>query len=486
MGKPTGFKEYARETPKARPVENRVRDYRETYESLPDDRLRNQAARCMDCGVPFCHPGCPLGNLIPDWNDLVYRNRWREAYRRLAATNNFPEFTGRLCPAPCEEACVLGINEPAVTIELIEKEIAEHAFAEGWVVPEPPDRRTGKTVAIVGSGPAGLACAQQLNRAGHTVTVFERADRIGGLLRYGIPDFKLEKRILDRRLKLMEQEGIVFKPGVDVGRNLPMEELRRFDAIVLAGGATKPRDLPIPGRDLEGVHFAMEFLTRQNRRAGGADRADEALRAEGKRVVVIGGGDTGSDCVGTALRQRAKSVVNFELFPMPTEDRPARQPWPYYPMRLRTSSSHQEGGRRYWCISTKKFIGANGRLRSLLTVNLQFAPGPDGRLRMQEVPGTEHEWPAELALLSMGFVGPEPDGVIARCGVALDAQGNVKTDEQYRTSAPGIFSAGDMRRGQSLVVWAISEGREAARCVDQHLMGWSELPAKGEADLPRV
>ena len=487
MGKPTGFKEYTRELPATRPAEARVGDYRELVEPFPADKLRQQAARCMDCGVPFCHSGCPLGNIIPDWNDLVYRNRWREALDRLHATNNFPEFTGRLCPAPCEESCVLGINEPAVTIELIEKTIIERGFENGWVVPQPPAARTGKTVAIVGSGPAGLACAQQLNRAGHVVTVFERADRIGGLLRYGIPDFKLEKGIIDRRLKQMEAEGVVFRPGVNVGADLPVEDLRKFDAVVLCGGATKPRDLAVPNRELEGIHFAMEFLGPQNRLVAG-DRPDRdrflAISARGKRVIVIGGGDTGSDCIGTSLRHGAKSVTSFELMPMPPKERPAGQPWPYYPMRLRTSSSHQEGGRRFWAISTKRFVGAGGRLRSLITVNLEFAK-KDGRVQMVEVPGSEHEWPTELVLLALGFLGPEPDGVVARLGVDLDERGNVKA-ENYATNVRGVFSAGDMRRGQSLIVWAISEGREAARAVDEYLMGFSLLPSKGGPDLPRA
>lgn len=489
MGKPTGFKEYTRELPASRPVEARVGDYREIYAPFPDDKLRQQAARCMDCGVPFCHSGCPLGNIIPDWNDLVYRNRWREALDRLHATNNFPEFTGRICPAPCEESCVLGINEPAVTIEQIEKTIIERGFEKGWVVPQPPSVRTGKTVAVVGSGPAGLACAQQLNRAGHAVTVFERAPRIGGLLRQGIPDFKLEKWVIDRRLKLMEAEGVLFRPGVHVGADMPAQELKKFDAVVLCGGATKPRDLPVPGRELEGIHFAMDFLAPQNRLVAG-DRPERdgfrAISAKSKRVIVIGGGDTGSDCIGTSVRHGAKSVTSFELMPMPKEGRPENQPWPYYPMRLRTSSSHKEGGQRFWAIHTKRFIGAGGRVRSLVTVNLEFSRAPEtGRMQMTEVPGSEHEWPVELVLLALGFVGPEPDGIVAQLGVELDERGNVKT-RQYATNVKGVFSAGDMRRGQSLIVWAISEGREAARAVDEHLMGFSLLPTKGETDLPRV
>ena len=485
MGKPTGFKEYVRELPKSRPAEQRIRDYKELPEPFPDERLRNQAARCMNCGVPFCHTGCPLGNIIPDWNDLVYRNRWREAIELLHATNNFPEFTGRLCPAPCEEACVLSINEPAVTIEQIEKSIIEHAFEEGWIVPQPPERRTGKTVAVVGSGPAGLACAQQLNRAGHTVTVFERAPRIGGLLRYGIPDFKLEKWVIDRRLQIMEKEGIVFKPGVNVGKDLPADELKKFDAVVLCGGSTKSRDLPIPGRELDGIHFAMDFLPQQNDRVAGVNPGAKEITAKGKRVIVIGGGDTGSDCIGTSNRQGAKSITSFEIMPMPPEGRPDAQPWPYWPMRLRTSSSHKEGGQRFWSILTKKFVGAGSRVRSLITVNVE-AVVVNGKMQFREVPGTEHEWPTELVLLALGFTGPEPDGVIAQLGVELDKFGNVKSDTQYMTSVPGVFSAGDMRRGQSLIVWAISEGREAARGVDLYLMGYSELPTKGNVDLPRV
>jgi len=487
MGKPTGFKEYARETPAKRPVTERLKDSREIYEPFPEDRLQRQAARCMDCGVPFCHAGCPLGNLIPDWNDLVYRSRWRRAIEILHATNNFPEFTGRICPAPCEEACVLGIHDPPVTIEQIEKTIVEHAFEAGWIKPEPPARRTGKRVAIVGSGPAGLACAQQLNRAGHLVTVFERADRIGGLLRYGIPDFKLEKWVVDRRLKILEAEGILFRPNSWVGRNVGLDELRGFDALVLCVGAAKPRDLHVPGRELDGVHFAMEFLTQANQQVAG-DRLDgvRPIRADGRHVIVIGGGDTGSDCVGTSRRQNAASVTQFELLPMPPTGRPEHQPWPYWPMKLRTSTSHEEGCERRWSILTKELLGEGGRVRGLRTVQVEFSPGADGGLQMREVAGTEQEWPADLVLLAMGFVGPEPDGLIAQLGLELDARGNVRTDGDYMTSVPGVFAAGDARRGQSLVVWAISEGREAARGVDKYLMGYTELPTKGEGDLPRV
>lgn len=485
MGKPTGFKEYPREVARERPVAERVRDFRELYLPFPEESLRRQAARCMDCGVPFCHAGCPLGNLIPDWNDLVYKDRWREAAERLHATNNFPEFTGRLCPAPCEEACVLGIHEPPVAIELVEKQVIEHAFREGWVVPRPPARRTGKTVAVVGSGPAGLACAQQLNRAGHAVTVFERADRPGGLLRYGIPDFKLEKAVLDRRLALLEQEGVVFRTGVAVGAGGSDAELRAFDAVVLCGGATRARDLPIPGRELHGIRLAMEFLPQQNRRVAGAAVPD-AIDARDRHVVVIGGGDTGSDCIGTARRQGARSVTNFELLPLPPEGRPAHQPWPFWPMRLRSSSSHHEGCERFFAIATKDFVGAHGQVQAVRTVNLEFAADAAGRVRMQEVPGTEYEWPADLVLLALGFVGPERDQAVAALGVALDERGNVRTDARYQTSRPGCFCAGDMRRGQSLVVWAITEGREAARAVDAYLMGVPALPARGGPDLPRV
>ncbi len=486
MGKTTGFMEYARELPEERPVAERVGDFRELYQPFPEDKVVRQAARCMDCGVPFCHSGCPLGNVIPEWNDLVYRRKWREAWRSLSATNNFPEFTGRICPAPCEEACVLGINRPAVTIELIEKSIVEYAFEQGWVAPEPPPKRTGKRVAVIGSGPAGLACAQQLNRAGHEVTVFERADRVGGLLRYGIPDFKLEKWVIDRRVRVLEAEGITFRTNCHAGVDPTAEALRTFDAIALCGGATKPRDLPIPGRDLEGVHFAMQFLPQQNRMVMG-ESLSHVISAKDKHVVVIGGGDTGSDCVGTSVRQGAKAITNFELLPQPGEGRPAGQPWPFWPMRLRTSSSHHEGGERYWRIVTKEFIGAGGKVKRLKTVNVDFQPvGPGGRMQMVELPGTEYEWRADLVLLALGFTGPEPDGIVAKLGVALDERGNVRADAEHRTSMPAVYAAGDMRRGQSLVVWAISEGRECARTIDLDLMGATDLPTKGPGDLPRV
>lgn len=490
MGKPTGFKEYKRETASERPVSERIKDSLEVYQPIDEDRVQRQGARCMDCGVPFCHTGCPLGNVIPDFNDMVYRDRWKRALQILLTTNNFPEFTGRICPAPCEEACVLGIIEPPVTIEQIEKTIIEHAFAAGWIKPEPPTVRTGKKVAIVGSGPAGLACAQQLNRAGHLVTVLERADRIGGLLRYGIPDFKLEKRIIDRRLQILESEGISFRTKTEVGKNYPADKmLQEYDAVVLCGGATKPRDLPIPGRDLDGIHFAMDFLWRQNKIVAGDNLKAEditPISAKGRNVIVIGGGDTGSDCIGTSNRHGAQSITQFELLPKPPEDRPENQPWPYWPMKLRTSSSHREGADRQWSILTKEFIGENGRITALRTVNVEFVSEKGGRPQMKEVAGTEKTWPADLVLLAMGFVGPEPDGVIAQLGIQLDERGNVQSNESYMTSVPGVFAAGDMRRGQSLVVWAISEGREAARAVDTYLMGRSDLPSKGGWDLPRV
>ena len=476
MGKPTGFMEFTREGPKRRPVEERLKDWQEVYEPFPVLKLMEQGARCMDCGVPFCHTGCPLGNIIPDWNDLVYRGQWQEAIRRLHATNNFPEFTGRLCPAPCEEACVLGINEPAVTIKNIENSIVERAFAEGWIVPEPPTRRTGKKVAIVGSGPAGLACAQQLNRAGPLVTVFERADRIGGLLRYGIPEFKMEKRVLDRRLAILETEGIVFKPNSNIGGNVPADQLQReFDAIVLAAGSTLPRDLPVPGRELKGIHFAMDFLPLQNKCCEGDRVNGDFISAAGKNVIIIGGGDTGADCLGTVHRQGCKSVVQLELLPKPPPGRDATMPWPYWPTILRTSSAHDEGGQRDWSVATKKFTGSNGSVEKLHAVRLEWVK-ENGRDVMREVPGSEFTLDAELVLLAMGFLGPERKGMLEQLGVEIDPRGNVKADDDYMTTVPGIFAAGDARRGQSLIVWAIWEGREAALGVDKYLMGHSDLP----------
>jgi glutamate synthase (NADPH/NADH) small chain len=482
MADPKGFLKYTRETAPYRPVEERKRDWLEVHTHMPPERLQKQAARCMDCGVPFCHMGCPLGNIIPDWNDLVYRNKWHEALRRLHATNNFPEFTGRLCPAPCETACVLGINQPAVTIKQIEEHIIEYGFEKGWVQPEPPPVRTGKHVAVVGSGPAGLAAAQQLNRAGHWVTVFERADRIGGLLRYGIPDFKLDKKILDRRLQLMEAEGIDFQPCVNVGVDVTAAELlAAFDAVLLTGGSTIPRDLKVPGRELKGIHFAMEYLTQQNRVNAGDDiPPEQRITAEGKRVVIIGGGDTGADCLGTAIRQGAKEVYQIELLPKPPLKRDElTQPWPTYPMILRTSSAHEEGGIREWSINTKWFEGdEHGNVKRLHAVRLEWYTDSSGRRQFREIPGSEFSLDVELVLLAMGFLHPQHDGLLDSLGVEYDERGNVKT-MNYATSVPGVFAAGDMRRGQSLIVWAISEGREAAHYVDKYLMGRTYLPLTG-------
>jgi glutamate synthase (NADPH) small chain len=482
MGKPTGFLEYGRELPKKRDPKIRINDYNELYEDFGEEKIQTQAARCMDCGVPFCHSGCPLGNIIPEFNDAVYEKDWEEAARILFSTNNFPEFTGRICPAPCEAACVLGINKPPVTIEEIEKSIAEVAFEKGYVRAKAPIIRTGKKVAVVGSGPAGLAAAAQLNSAGHSVTVFERADKIGGLLRYGIPDFKLEKWVVDRRLKVMEEEGVVFMTNANVGENIKVDDLvRSFDAIVLTGGSTIARDLPIPGRDLKGIHFAMEFLTQQNGRVSGKTIApEEEIWATGKNVVVIGGGDTGSDCVGTSNRHQAASVTQMEVMAKPPMERDASTPWPNWPMQLRTSTSHEEGCDRNWGILTKEFIGdENGHVKALRIANLDFISTKPGEApKFQEVPGSEREIPCELALLAIGFVHPQHKGMVAELGLELDERGNVKAGADYQTSVPKVFAAGDMRRGQSLVVWAISEGREAARNVDIFLMGETKLEAK--------
>jgi len=479
MGKVTGFIEFKRDKQPYRPVEERVRDWRQVMMPWPADRLQKQGARCMDCGIPFCHQGCPLGNLIPDWNDLVYRDRWHEAIDRLHATNNFPEFTGTLCPAPCEGSCVLGINDDPVTIKAIELAIIDRAFAEGWVRPQLPRVHTGKKVAIVGSGPAGLAAAQQLTRAGHAVTIHERADRIGGLLRYGIPEFKMEKRVLDRRLRQMEAEGTVFVTGAHVGQNVDVAELRRtFDALVLTGGACAPRDLPIPGRELRGIHYAMDYLTLQNRRCEG-ERIDEAafITADGKPVVIIGGGDTGADCLGTVHRQRAVSVHQFEILPRPPEARAADNPWPTWPNVYRVSSAHAEGGERVYSVSTRRFIGdASGAVTGLEAVEVEMAT-VDGRPGFKEKPGTEFTLPCRLVLLAMGFVGPERAGMLEQLGVRLTDRGNVWRDERWMTSVPGVFTAGDMQRGQSLIVWAQAEARSAAHHVDRYLMGRSELPA---------
>jgi glutamate synthase (NADPH) small chain len=478
VGKPTGFIEIVRKKPPMRPVPDRIRDWREVYVPHPDATLRDQAARCMDCGIPFCHHGCPLGNLIPDWNEFVYRNRWQVAVERLHATNNFPEFTGRLCPAPCEGSCVLGINNDPVTIKSIEVAIIDHAFEYGSVTARPPVTRTGKRVAVVGSGPSGLAAADQLNRAGHWVTVFERADRIGGLLRYGIPEFKLEKRFLDRRLALMRDEGIAFRTGANVGGNVPVDELRgSFDAIVLAGGSTVPRDLPVPGRELHGIHFAMEYLTAQNRRCEGDGIDGAVLTAKDKHVIIIGGGDTGADCLGTAHRQGAAAVHQLELLPRPPDSRAPTNPWPLWPNIFRTSSAHEEGGERLYSISTDRFSGdAHGRVTTLHGVEVKMV-NKDGRTTFERAAGTEFELKADLVLLAMGFLGPDRTGMLDQLGVRVTDRGTVWRDDRWMTSVDGIFTAGDMQRGQSLIVWAIAEGRSCARGVDGYLMGRSELPA---------
>jgi glutamate synthase (NADPH/NADH) small chain len=479
VGKPTGFIEIARKKQPARPVQLRVLDWQEVYLPYIETQLRDQASRCMDCGIPFCHQGCPLGNLIPDWNDLVYRDRWRSAIERLSATNNFPEFTGRLCPAPCEGSCVLGINSDPVTIKAVENAIIERAFEEGWIAAHPPAQRTGKRVAVVGSGPAGLAAADQLNKAGHLVTVFERSDRIGGLLRYGIPEFKLEKRTLDRRLAVMAGEGVVFRTNAHIGHTVPARALLRdFDALVLAGGAGQPRDLPIPGRDLDGVHFAMEYLTRQNRQCEGDPIADaDAITAAGKHVVIIGGGDTGADCLGTAHRQGAASVTQLELLPRPPQARADENPWPTWPQIFRVSSAHEEGGERIYAVSTQRFEGDEaGRVRTLHGTSVETVR-ENGRLQFKSVPGSDFTLPADLVLLAMGFVGAEPGGMLTELGVKMTERGTVWRDANWMTSVPGVFTAGDMQRGQSLIVWAIAEGRSAARGVDAYLMGKSALPA---------
>ena len=466
MGKHTGFMEYARETAPRRPATHRVNDWFEIYLDFPEEKLRKQGARCMDCGVPFCQTGCPINNIIPDWNDLVYRGRWKEALRQLHATNNFPEFTGRICPAPCEASCVLGINQPPVTIKEIEKNIVERGFAEGWIHPERPDVLSERKVAVVGSGPAGLAAAQQLCRAGHSVTVYEKSDRIGGLLSYGIPQFKLEKHVVQRRLDQMSAEGVEFIIGAEIGKNLEVEKLRReADAIVLAGGSEQPRDLSIPGRELSGIHFAMEFLTQQNRRSLGqvVDRETEIL-ATGKRVVIIGGGDTGADCLGTCHRQKPISVRQFEILPKPPQERSPLTPWPMWPMQLRVEGAHEEGGLRDWSIATTKFSGNDaGQVRQLHAVRVGPAPN------FEPIGGSEFTLDADLVLIAMGFVGPRRSGLLEQLAVKLDARGNVATDENNMTSQPGVFAAGDMRRGQSLVVHAIAEGRRAAVGVSAYL-----------------
>jgi glutamate synthase (NADPH/NADH) small chain len=465
MGKTTGFLEYSRELAPRRPVTQRVNDWFEIYLDLPEETLRKQGARCMDCGVPFCQTGCPVNNLIPDWNDLVYRGRWKDAVRQLHATNNFPEFTGRICPAPCEASCVLAINQPAVTIKQNEKNIVERGFLEGLIRPEPPKHRTGKKAAIVGSGPAGLAAAQQLCRAGHAVVVYEKADRIGGLLRYGIPQFKMEKHIIDRRLEQMSAEGVSFVTGAEVGKNISVENLRRdCDAIVLAGGAEQPRDLKVPGRELKGIHFAMEYLPQQNRRClGDTVDPEREILATSKRVMIIGGGDTGADCLGTCHRQKPVSVHQFEIMPKPPDERSPLTPWPMWPMQLRIEGAHEEGGIRDWSIATTKFSGDAGSVKRLHAVRVGPAP------KFEPIPGSDFTMDADLVLIAMGFLGPVRNGMIEQLGVALDQRGNVATDRNYMSSVPGVFAAGDMRRGQSLVVWAIAEGRKAAAAVDTYL-----------------
>jgi glutamate synthase (NADPH/NADH) small chain len=472
MGKATGFLEYSRDMAQRRPVTQRVNDWFEIYLDVPEETLKKQGGRCMDCGVPFCQTGCPVNNLIPDWNDLIYRGRLKEAVRQLHATNNFPEFTGRICPAPCEASCVLGINQPAVTIKQNEKNIVERGFLEGWIRPEPPKVRTEKKVAIVGSGPAGLAAAQQLCRAGHSTVVYEKSDRIGGLLRYGIPEFKLEKKVIDRRLGQMAAEGVKFVTGAEVGKTVSVEDLRRdFDAIVLAGGAEHPRDLNVPGRELKGIHYAMEYLPQQNRRChGDTVEAEIEILASGKRVIIIGGGDTGADCLGTCHRQKPLSVHQFEIMPKPPDERSPQTPWPLWPMQLRTEAAHEEGGVRDWGIATTKFSGDGERVKLLHAVRV--GPPP----RFEPIPGSDFTMEVDLVLIAMGFLGPVRNGMIEQLGVALDPRGNVATNQNYMSSVPGIFAAGDMRRGQSLVVWAIAEGRKAAAAVDTYLRASASHP----------
>ena len=473
MGKITGFLEYTREVPERRPPAERIKDWFEIYNPFPESNIRNQGARCMDCGVPFCHTVCPVNNIIPDWNDLVYHGRWQDAIRVLHSTNNFPEFTGRICPAPCEASCVLGINEPPVTIKNIEKTIVDRAWEEGWIVPEPAAVKTGKRVAVIGSGPAGLAAAQQLARVGHAVTVFEKADRIGGLLRYGIPNFKMEKHLIDRRVEQMLAEGVEFVVNAHIGVNVKISDLREdFHAIVLAIGAEQPRDLKVPGRELKGIHYAMEFLPQSNKVCEG-DAVPNQILATGKRVVIIGGGDTGADCLGTSHRQGASHITQLELLPKPPEERAPETPWPMWPMQLRVESSHEEGGFRDWSVSSVKFSGdANGHVKKLHAVRV--GPGP----KFETQKGSEFDLEVDLVLLAMGFTGPVKNGMLEELGVALDARGNVIADPKtWMTSVPGVFAAGDTRRGQSLVVWAIAEGRKAARGVDEFLMGSSSLPA---------
>ncbi|MFN2641717.1 MAG: glutamate synthase subunit beta [Actinomycetota bacterium] len=477
MGEKGGFIKYERESIHYRALDERLADWKEVYQPLPLVNIKTQAARCMDCGVPFCHSGCPLGNLIPEWNDLAYRDDWRDAIERLHATNNFPEFTGRLCPAPCEGACVLGINAPPVSIKAIEVTIIDRAFAEGWVAPMPPATKTGKKVAVVGSGPAGLAAAQQLTRAGHDVVVFERAGRLGGLLRYGIPEFKMEKRILDRRLDQMRAEGTEFRCNANIGENVVVSDLRNeFDVIVLAGGSTIPRDLPVPGRDLKGIHFAMDYLTSSNKVQEGT-LSEPEITAHDKNVIIIGGGDTGADCLGTVHRQGALSVHQLEIMPRPPEERALGNPWPLWPLIFRTSAAHEEGGERVFSVATDDFVGDEDQnVRTLRGREVEMVMR-DGRPSFEPVPGTEFDLKADLVLLAMGFAGPQRNGLLEQLGVEIDARGNVKRDDNWMTNVPGVFVAGDMGRGQSLIVWAIAEGRSAAAAVDRHLMGETLLPA---------
>lgn len=486
MGKVTGFKEFERIDETYTAAKKRVQDYKEFTIPLKEKEITEQGSRCMDCGIPFCHSGCPLGNLIPDFNHMVHQGEWQKASLILHSTNNFPEFTGRLCPAPCEQACVLGIIDDPISIENIEKNIVERAFSEGWIKPQVPKKRTGKTVAIVGSGPAGLATAQQLNRAGHLVTVFERDDEIGGLLRYGIPNFKMEKSIIDRRVAILEAEGIVFKVNANVGKNIAIDTLTNFDAIVLTGGATQRRSLPTPGIDAKGVVQAMDFLTQQTKIVLGKEVKNQVI-ATNKNVIVIGGGDTGSDCVGTSNRQGATSVTNFEIMPKPPGHRSPKTPWPFWPLKLKTSSSHKEGCDRNWLINTKEFVkDENGKLTALKTINVKWKMIPGQRPQLIEIEGTEKTWPCDLAFLALGFTGPE-NYLAEQLGLEKDLRSNYKASiNSYQTNIPNIFTAGDMRRGQSLIVWAISEGRQAAYHVDTYLMGSSNLPLKGSGDLPGV